>query len=240
MEFDKAILLNKTIESVVFDNLDISEYHLHEVSFHNCSFNFCNFDTARIVSSSFINCIFSDCSLQDTVFNECSFSNEYESNGCRWTSINLTDAKFNKCNLSYNIMNRGQAFRVWFDECRAVGMQFSLEIYRQTKKRVGNACFSHCAMMFSKFNAGDYRNCVFEHCDLRDSNFSDSNCSYASFFSSNINNALFFNTNLDAANLARAQIEGFELTDLASYTDITFSRDQHEQVLKSLSIRTFD
>lgn len=240
MEFDDAIRRTEPAENVTFERVDISEYHLHEVQFRNCSFVDCNFDAARISNSSFLNCGFRECSFQDTVFTDCAFCDEAEDSGSRWLQANLADAEFRKCNLSHNTMAGGTAFRTRFVECKAVGIKFSVEAYRSARRRIGTATFSHCAMMFGAFGPGDYRDCVFEHCDLRECDFSESNCANASFFSSNLNNARFLHSNLDGANIARAQIEGFQLTELSSYTDIMLSRDQHEQVLKSLSIRTFD
>ncbi|MCR8492649.1 MULTISPECIES: pentapeptide repeat-containing protein [Hyphomicrobiales] len=240
MEFEEAIRRTEPTEDVTFEGVDISEYHLHEVNFSKCSFIDCNFNAARISNSSFVNCSFRGCSFQDAVFTDCAFCGDAEDSGSRWVQANLADVEFKKCNLSHNTMAGGAAFRARFVECKAVGIKFSAEVYRPARRRIGAVTFSHCAMMFSAFGPGDYRDCIFEHCDLRDCDFSESNCANASFFSSNLNNARFLRSNLDGANLARAQIEGFQLTDLSSYTDITLSRDQHEQVLKSLSIQTFD
>lgn len=240
VDFEEAIRRADATEDVTFENVDIAEYHLHEVKFRHCSFVDCNFNGARITLSSFVNCTFRGCSFQDAVFTECAFCDEAEDSGCRWLQPNLADAEFRKCNLSHNTVASGSAFRARFIECKAIGIRFSAEVYRPAKRRIGTVTFSHCAMMFGVFGSGDYRECVFEHCDLRDCDFSESNCAGASFFSSNLNNTRFNRSNLDGANLARAQIEGFQLTDLSSYTDITLSRDQHEQVLKSLSIQTFD
>lgn len=240
MEFEEAIRRIEPTEDVTFNRVDISEYHLHEVRFRNCVFVDCNFDVAPISNSSFIACNFRECSFQGTVFTDCTFGDEAQDGGSRWRRANLVDSEFRKCNLSYNTTADGSAFRALFVECKAVGIKFSVEAYRPAKRHIGTATFSHCAMMFGAFGPGDYRDCVFEHCDLRDCDFSESNCANASFFSSNLNNARFLHSNLDGANIARAQIEGFQLTDLSSYTDIMLSRDQHEQVLKSLFIQTFD
>ena len=174
MDFDEAIRQAETTEGATFENLDVSEYHLHEVSFCNCSFIDCNFNVARISNSSFIKCSFRTCSFREAVFADCRFCDKADDSGSRWVQANLSDAEFRACDLSHSSMIGGTAFRTRFVECRAAAIKFSAEVYRPAKRRIGTTTFDRCAMMFGAFGPGDYRDCVFEHCDLRDCDFSES------------------------------------------------------------------
>jgi fluoroquinolone resistance protein len=86
----------------------------------------------------------------------------------------------------------------------------------------------------------DWEESRFEQCDLRDADFSHSRLVGVSFQNSTLNNARFNEAVMNETTIAHAAIEGFDLGTVRSYDDLIVSRDQHEAILNTLSIRTVD
>jgi fluoroquinolone resistance protein len=242
MTLDEATRHTAVITDMEFAQEDMSDYRLHEVQFHRCRFNDCNFDLSNISDSRFTGCRFTDCNFQETTFTACAFHEPESKLGSQWIRCNLSEAKFIKCDIGRNTFSKGTAFRLALTDCDAIQLTFESAVHRKVSRSVlkGSLVFSKCRMQFSTFAPGDYEGSAFHGCDLRECDLSGSHLIRVSFLGSNLNNADLTGSILDGATLAHCSIEAFDLSSVRSFDSMIVSRDQHEQLLGCLGIRTLN
>jgi len=240
MKLEGAIQLSSVVIRQRFEGEDLTEFSIFEVRFKGCSFKKCMFDSIRFGASEFINCRFIDCSFRNADFNGCTFSDVEAGIGSVWTLCDLSDARFLKCNLDVNRNTKSKGHALAIIECSAIGIILDMEVHRRIISRtvIGGI---HCAasrMESAILRQGDWEERKFEHCDLRKADFSHSRLVGASFSNSSLNNARFHDAVMNETTIAHATIEGFDFAVLRSYDDLVVSRDQHDAILRSFSIRT--
>lgn len=84
----------------------------------------------------------------------------------------------------------------------------------------------------------DWEESQFNHCDLRETDFSHSRLTGVRFQNAILSNATFNEAILNETIIAPAEIEGFDVGVVQSHDNLVVSRDQHETILNSFSIRT--
>ena len=242
MTLEEAAQLCSVIAGQVFEGDDLTDFPLYEARFNGCSFRNCTFDSSRLGDSQFINCRFTHCSFRDAEFKACTFYDAEGDTGCEWAFCDLSEARFFKCNLGANKITKSKGFFLTLTDCNAEGLYLDLEVHRRVVSRtvIGGIRCSNTKMQGSILRNCDWQESRFERCDLRDADFSHSRLVGVSFQNSALNNARFNEADLNEATIAHAAIEGFDLGVVRSYDDLVVSRDQHEAILCTFSIRTVD
>lgn len=242
MTLEDAAQLSSVIVGQVFEGEDMTGFPFYEVRFSGCTFRNCTFEASRFGDSQFINCRFTHCSFRDAEFKACIFYDEAGDSGSEWQFCDLSEARFLKCNLGANKIMKSKGFLLALTECSAVGLHLDLEAHRRIVSRtvIGGIRCSRTKMRDAILRKGDWEESKFEHCDLRDADFSYSRLTGASFQNAILTNARFSEAILNEATIAYAEIEGFDVGVLQSYDNLVVSRDQHEAILNTLSIRTIN
>ncbi|ARS26448.1 hypothetical protein KC8_03975 [Sphingomonas sp. KC8] len=220
----------------------MTAFPFYEVRFNGCTFRNCTFESSRFGDSQFINCRFTHCSFRDAEFKACTFYDEAGDSGSEWQFCDLSETRFLKCNLGSNKIMKSKGFLLTLTECSAVALHLDLAVHRRIASRtvIGGIRCSRTKMRDAVLRNGDWEESKFEHCDLRDADFSHSRLTGASFQNATLTNARFNDAILNEAAIAHAEIEGFDVGVLQSYDNLVVSRDQHEAILNTLSIRTIN
>jgi len=237
---EAAFSMKEPVIGLRFASEDLTDFITSESKFADCRFNDCVFDGAKIRECEFIGCSFSNCSFKEAEFFNCIFVDRETQAGSAWNYCDLNEAKFKACNLSNNRIVKCEAFLLEITDSSAVGLQFDAEVHRKISKRMmfGGVVLQRCKLQYAVFAASSYEESRFESCDLRDCSFVESNLSRVSLMGSSLNNIDFTGATLDFANLSQATFDEMDLAAMASFKGMTVSRDQHENLLRSMGILT--
>jgi len=183
------------IDSKTFTNKDYTSTILNKAEYSYCTFTQCNFENSDISNIVFLECEFIECNLSNvnikhTTFNDVIFSS------CKLVGLNFKD-------ISQFLM----AFQ--FDKC-------NLNLSSFSEMTINKTNFKDCKLQQVDFSLTGAKLCSFNHCDLE--------------------NAIFENTNLEKSDLSSAF--NFNINPANNYLKGTlFSKDNLIGLLKHFEIR---
>lgn len=229
-------------EEEVFSGEDVSDFAASDVIFVRCHFKDCTFDGARFANCRFVQCRFSNCSFLETAFHTTHFADKEVHKGSEWVLCNLSEARFTDCDLSMSIFSKSECYLMEATNCSAMGLKFDAQVHRRVSNRlaIGGVKFEGCKLQYGQFVKGNFEDSKFLSCDLRDTSFAGSDLSRCQLRGSSLHNIDLSGATLDNADISYATFDQLFLGEIFSHADLIVSRDQHETILKSIGIWTFD
>lgn len=134
----------------LFENTDFTQTPLALGEYENCIFK---------------NCHFAQCDLSKQIFQD-----------CQWLGCNLSMAKLYRCTLSESLFKDCKMLGLHFDTCNPYGLSFSFEGCQLNHSsfyqvQAPKTRFKNCQLIEVDFIQSDFRDALFEHCDLSGSTF---------------------------------------------------------------------
>lgn len=239
---EQILLEGREVEDVVFIDEDITDFAASDATFIRCHFKECTFDGARFSNCRFTQCRFSNCSFLETSFHTTHFTDRTNQKGSEWALCNLSEARFTDCDLSMSVFSKSECYLMEATNCSAMGLKFDAQVHRRVSNRLamGGVKFEACKLQYAQFVKGNFEDSKFLSCDLRDSSFSGSDLSRCQLRGSSLHNIDLSGATLNNADISYATFDQLFLSDIFSHVDLIVSRDQHETILKSIGIWTFD
>lgn len=226
----------------VFFGEDITDFAASDAVFVKCHFKDCTFDGARFTNCRFMQCRFSNCSFLETKFHTSHFTDRENQKGSAWVLCNLSEATFTDCDLNMSSFSKSECYLMEVTSCSAMGLKFDAQVHRRVSNRLvmGGVKFEKCKLQYAQFIKGNFEDSKFFSCDLRDTSFAGSDLSRCQLRGSSLHNIDLSGATLNNADISYATFDQLFLSEIFSYADLIVSRDQHETILRSIGIWTFD
>jgi len=151
------------------------------------NFNRITLTATEINAKEFDNCIFEACNFSESTFLNCKF---YE-------------CKFINCNLSMIQVNGSSFFDVIFDECKAIGINWTKASWPRIKL-CSPFRFNKCVLNHSSFLGLGLKEVVMIECKAKEVDFRDADCTEANFSYTDFANSFFGKTILTKADFSEA------------------------------------
>lgn len=152
--------------------------------FEDKTFDKRNGSAQNLEKGEYENCRFTNCDFSEADFNEFQFSD------CDFVDCNLSLSKVQKTAFRDVRFNNCKMLGVHFDGCNTFGLQFA---------------FSSCILNHSTFYKLNLKKAAFKHCQLVETDFTETDLSSALFDECDLTGATFYYTNLEKANLRTAR-----------------------------------
>lgn len=134
------------------------------------------------------------CYFKNVVFEECKFSH-----------IDMMDCIFEGCDLSNIYMGEGCMHRCEFHNCRMIGADYSNMVIK-------NVYFDTNSNRYGNYSCSKIQNCSFKNMDMTSSNFNDLQFKDVLFQECNLALCEFIHTILQKIDVSTCNIEGITLT----------------------------
>lgn len=137
--------------------------------------------------------------LSKTDFDSCTFTN------CDFSDLDISnseflDCEFISCNLS-NTRLKGSSFKqVYFKDSKLIGVKFN-----EVDPFLLQMKFSNCQLDFSSFYQLKIQYFHFDHCQMMEVDFTETDAQHCIFDKTNLKGAIFEGTNLQNANFTTAE-----------------------------------
>ena len=192
------------------------------VEYSSQSFNNLNLSSKELISKEFDSCTFKECDFGEANLNK----------------SNFIDCHFIRCNLSLIKVEQSQFFDVFFEECKAVGVDWTRVSWSQYVF-CSPIKFYKSIINDSSFFGLSLEELEVEECKAHDVDFREGNFSSANFNNTDFSNSLFNNTNLTGASFIDAINYDIDI-HFNEVSKAKFSRHEAVRLLDGLDIELVD
>lgn len=150
------------IEEKIFDRVDFSQSPLGISEYDSCTFKHCLFPANSLVGCIFIDCVFEDCDLSNLKLTHTSFR-QVQFNGCKMIGLrfdecnpSLLSFNFKECNLSHSVLVGLKLKGTQMIHSIAEGVDF-------TDSDLTSAVFNHTNLLDARFVQTNLEKADFRH-----------------------------------------------------------------------------